>query len=166
MQSSKPRKQRYFRANAPLHIKQHFVHAHLSKELKAKLKIKARSIRVVKGDTVRILAGAKKGITAKVTDVDLATSKIKLENITRKNAKGKEYNIPISPSNVEIINMVSTTSRLKKYGLTGEAADKEPRKAKSATEQPGQVQPVTDKGYAEEASSDQHKSAQIAAPKP
>ncbi|MCL5675127.1 MAG: 60S ribosomal protein L26, partial [Candidatus Marsarchaeota archaeon] len=35
--SSKPRKQRWFRFNAPNHVRQKFASAHLSKELKAKL---------------------------------------------------------------------------------------------------------------------------------
>jgi large subunit ribosomal protein L24 len=46
--SDKPRQQRKFRYTAPLHLRKHFVHVHLSKDLRAKTK--KRAIAVKKGE--------------------------------------------------------------------------------------------------------------------
>ncbi len=119
IQSSKPRKQRKFRFNAPLHIKQHFAHAHIEKELKEKLKIKKRSIQISKGDSVKIIRGLKKGSSGKVIKVDLNKSRLFIDSLNRKNAKGKEHNIPININNVYITDLnLSDKLRLKKLSIS------------------------------------------------
>ncbi|MDE1804496.1 MAG: 50S ribosomal protein L24 [Candidatus Micrarchaeota archaeon] len=100
IQSSKSRKQRKFRYTAPLHVRQGFVHVHISKELATKLGIKKRTIAVRKGDTIKVMAGGQKGKSGKVSSVNLRSAKILVEGIVRKNMKGKESMIPISSSNV------------------------------------------------------------------
>jgi large subunit ribosomal protein L24 len=105
LKSSQPRKQRRFRFNAPLHVRQHFLHAHVDKTLRAKLNIKKRSIQISKGDTVKVMAGGKKGTSGKVTRTDLRTGKIAIDSLVRKTARGKEFNIPISVSNVYITDL-------------------------------------------------------------
>jgi large subunit ribosomal protein L24 len=102
IKASKRRVQRAFRFTAPLHMRQHFVHAHVDKSLKAKLGISRRSIRIAKGDTVKIVSGKNKGKTGKVTKVELGSGMIFLDSLTRKNARGKERSTPINPSNVYI----------------------------------------------------------------
>ena len=102
IKSSKPKKQRYFRFNAPMHIRQHFVHAHLDKELRERLGLKRKAVQISKGDTVKIMSGSKKGTSGGVTKVDLRTGRIYIDSLTRKNAKGKEHGIGISASNVSI----------------------------------------------------------------
>lgn len=103
--SSKPRKQRFFRFNAPLHERQHFLHAHLDKSARTKLGIKRSSVQISKGDTVKVMAGSKKGTTGKVTRVNLRTGKINIDTLMKKNARGKEFNIPISANNVYITEL-------------------------------------------------------------
>ncbi len=103
--SSKPRKQRNFRFNAPMHVRQHFAHVHLSKELKSKLGTKKRNIEVRKGDTVKIMAGGFRGKSGKVSGVDLKSGKIFVEGINRKDARGKEKPIPIQTSNVYLTDI-------------------------------------------------------------
>ncbi|MDE1827986.1 MAG: 50S ribosomal protein L24 [Candidatus Micrarchaeota archaeon] len=105
VQSSKPRKQRKFRFTAPHHFRQRFVHAHISKELATKLGIKRRTIAVRKGDTVKVMAGAQKGKSGKVQSVDMLKGRITIEGIARKNMKGKERFIPISSSNIYLIEL-------------------------------------------------------------
>lgn len=105
IQSAKPRVQRLFRFTAPLHQKQHFVNAHLDKALRAKMGIKKRAIRLATGDTIKIMSGSKKGTTGKVTSVDLKTGRIKVSSLVKKNAKGKEFSVSISPSNVYITEL-------------------------------------------------------------
>jgi len=101
---TKPRTQRKWRANAPLHIKQHMLHAHLSKDLRAALK--KRAVRVRKGDKVKVMRGLFEGKEGKVIDVDLIKRKIRIEGMTHRKAKGQEILMPIDPSNVMIIEMV------------------------------------------------------------
>lgn len=103
--SSKPRKQRLYRFTAPLHERQHFVNSHVDKQLRARLGIKRRAIRIASGDTVRVMSGGKKGTTGKVVAVDLRSGRIRIGSITKKNAKGKEFNVSISPSNVYITEL-------------------------------------------------------------
>ena len=61
--SGKPRKQRAFRYDAPMHVRQKFVHVRLARELASKLGIKKRSIAVRRGDTVRVMSGGSRGKT-------------------------------------------------------------------------------------------------------
>ncbi|MDE1825458.1 MAG: 50S ribosomal protein L24 [Candidatus Micrarchaeota archaeon] len=116
VQSSKARKQRKFRYSAPMHIKQRFVHAHISKELAAKLGIKRRSIAVRKGDTVKVVAGKQKGKSGKVNQVDLARGSVFIDGIIRKTMKGKEKPVPIHASNVYLTD-IDTSDKLRQEKL-------------------------------------------------
>jgi len=100
--SSKPRKQRLFRYTARMHDRQKFVHAHISKELAAKLGTKRKNMSVRRGDTVKLMCGSNKGKSGKVSSVDLIRAVIFVEGIFRKTAKGKERQLKISASNVYI----------------------------------------------------------------
>ncbi len=102
--SKQPRKQRKARFEARLHERQHLAHAHISKELRAKLKTKRRSIEVRKGDRVKILRGEHKGKSGKVTRVDLNDLKIYVEGALHRKAKGNEVPAPVDPSNVVIVD--------------------------------------------------------------
>ncbi len=119
IKSSKRRAQRAFRYAASLNLRQHFAHAHVDKSLRSRLGISLRSARVAKGDTVKVMAGKNKGKTGKVTQVDLGRGIIYVESLVRKNARGKERNIPIAPSNVYILDFDTSSykgrlERLKK----------------------------------------------------
>lgn len=98
--SSKPRKQRKALYNAPLHIRQKLVSAHLSRELRAQLG--KRSLQLRKGDEIRIMRGSHSGKAGKVAEVDLKKLKIYVEGIVRKTAKGNEAKVPLQPSNLVI----------------------------------------------------------------
>jgi large subunit ribosomal protein L24 len=101
--SAQPRKQRKWRANAPLHKRQKMVSAPLSKELKTKYKKK--SIPVCKKDTVKITRGSQKGHSGEVLRVDLKTLKIYVSGLIAKKSDGKEKERPIDPSNVELTSI-------------------------------------------------------------
>ncbi len=130
MKSAKAKKQRLHRATAPLHERQHFVHSHIDKSLKQKLGIKARAVRISKGDTVKLMAGAKRGTTGKVTSVLLSTGMITIDSLVRKNAKGKERTIPINAANVYITDLnLEDKVRAKKLGLQAQKRKaEEPKK--------------------------------------
>lgn len=105
IKSSKSSAQRKFRYGAPLHLRQHFVRMHVDKALRAKLGIKRSSIRAAKGDTVKVMAGSNKGKSGKIASIDLKSGKVYLDTVSRKNARGKEYKIPISPSNLYLTEL-------------------------------------------------------------
>ena len=100
----KKRTERRKRFKAKLHIRQHFVHSHLCRELREKLK--KRAVRVRKGDRVRILRGEFSKKEGKVAKVDLKKSKVFIEGIKRRRARGQEVFIPIDPSNILILEIV------------------------------------------------------------
>ena len=116
MESSKPRKQRFMRYNAEMHLRQKFAHAHVSKELRAKLSIKKKSMQVSAGDTVKIMAGGNAGKSGKVNRVDLKKSKLFIEGVSRKTSKGKETMLPISISNTYITDL-NLNDKLRKAKL-------------------------------------------------
>ena len=121
--SGKPRKQRVFRYNAPMHVRQKFVHVRIAKELASKLGVKKRSIAVRRGDTVKVMSGGSRGKTGKVASVDLSRAIVLVEGIVRKNAKGKELQIPIKSSNVYAIDL-DLSDKLRSARLGGAKAGK------------------------------------------
>ncbi|MCS7136224.1 MAG: 50S ribosomal protein L24 [Nitrososphaerota archaeon] len=101
--SKKPRKQRRFLYNAPLHKLSKLMSAHLSPELRGKYG--RRSFPVRKGDTVKILVGEFKGVEGKVTGVDRRRQVVYVENVTIKRADGRVKPRPIHVSNVMITSL-------------------------------------------------------------
>lgn len=128
--SKKPRKQRRWRFTASLHERQRLVHAHLSKEARAKLKTNMRSIAVREGDKVKIMRGKFKGHSGKVSAVDLTSLKVFIEGAVARKARGQEKLVPIEPSNIMIIEPdMSDELRMK---LIARNPAKEAKEAKAA----------------------------------
>jgi len=96
--STQPRKQRKFRYNAPLHIRQKLIGVHLSKELRQKHK--RRTVGLRKGDKVKVLRGQFKGKTGKVERIDLKKLKVYIMGIESVKKEGTKEYIPIDPSNL------------------------------------------------------------------
>jgi large subunit ribosomal protein L24 len=105
IKSAKPRYQRRFRFNAPMHSRQHFLHAHIDKALRARLKLTKRTVQISKGDTVKVMAGSKKGATGKIISVDLRTGRVMIDSLTRKSMRGKELKLNIYASNIYITDL-------------------------------------------------------------
>ncbi|MFH1290138.1 MAG: 50S ribosomal protein L24 [Nanoarchaeota archaeon] len=98
--SKQPRKQRKYKANAPLHIKHKFLSSPLSKELKKKYG--KRSLPVRKGDEVLIMRGSFKKKKAKIATIELKRTRIALENVQRTKKDGTKVNVWFHPSSVQI----------------------------------------------------------------
>ena len=103
LSSKQPRKQNKFRRNAPLHIRGKFLNSPLSKELRTKHN--TRTLRVRKGDSVKVMTGQFKGKNGKVDRVDLAKSKIYVTNVHVMKKDGAKALYPINPSNVLITEL-------------------------------------------------------------
>ena len=103
--STKARKQRKARYNAPLHIKRRMVSAHLDSALMSEYNV--RSLPVRKGDTVKVVRGGEdfRKIEAKVAKVDVKNLKIIVENVTVPKADGTQKPKPIDPSDVVITKL-------------------------------------------------------------
>ncbi|MBW2974217.1 50S ribosomal protein L24 [Candidatus Woesearchaeota archaeon] len=101
--SRQVRKQRKYRYNAPLHIKQKFVHVHLSKELKKKYN--TRSLGLKKGDKVKVVRGQFRKHTGNVEKVDLKKCKVILSGIEITKKEGSQTTYPINPSNLVITEL-------------------------------------------------------------
>ena len=102
--SSKPRKQRKARAQAPMHMRRKMMHMHVAKSLRAKLGTNRRAMLVKKGDKIRVISGSMRKKEGKVMEVDYHNLSIFVEGIARKNAKGIEKLARLQPSNAEIID--------------------------------------------------------------
>ncbi|MBN2368544.1 50S ribosomal protein L24 [Candidatus Woesearchaeota archaeon] len=98
--SKKPGKQRKYIANAPLHIKGRFFHAHLAHDLAKKYG--KRSARVRTGDKVKIMKGQFKGKSGKVEEINSSKIKLYISGIEIQKKEGTKVKYPIAPSNVMI----------------------------------------------------------------
>jgi len=127
--SSQPRKQRKYRANAPLHIRKKFVSVALSKDLRKKED--KRNIPVKKNDKVKIMRGKFKGKSGKVLSVDLKYSRIVVENIQVSKQDGSKANYKLQPSNLQITEMADRKPAKKK---TEDKKETKKDKKKSASE--------------------------------
>ena len=102
--SKQPRKQRKFRANAPLHLRRKMVSVSLSKELKKKHD--KRNFPVRKGDNVSIMRGEFKGKSGKIENVDMKKMKVLIDGIYRTKKDGSKVAVMFEPSNLQIKELV------------------------------------------------------------
>ena len=114
--STQPRKQRKARYNAPNHIRSRFLSAPLSEDLRKKYG--KRSLRVVKGDTVRVTRGDFSGDEGVVDDVNTGSSTVVVHGVTLTKADGKDVARPIHASKVVITKL--NLADKKRVAETGE----------------------------------------------
>lgn len=112
MNSKQPRKQRKFRENAPLHIKNKFLGCNLSKELKDKYGV--RSLVLRKQDKVKIQRGQFKGKEGTVDRIDVKRVKVFVSVAQTTKKDGSKVYYPLNPSNLMITNLnLSDSKRIK-----------------------------------------------------
>lgn len=112
--SIQPRKQRKYRHNAPMHVRQNLVSAHLAKELRKNYGKRSLSIR--KGDEVIVVRGEFRKKKGSVIRVDLRHLKIFVDNVKRKKTSGQEFELPLDPSNV-MITKLNLDDKMRKKSL-------------------------------------------------
>lgn len=125
--STQPRKQRKYKYNAPLHVKQKFLSTNLSKELRDKYGL--RNITVRKGDKVKILRGTHKGKEGKVEEVNIKKSKVYITKIERTKKDGSKTRVPITISNMQITEL-NLDDKKRKQKLTKNTNKSEVKTAK------------------------------------
>jgi len=101
--SIQSRKQRKVRYNAPLHVRQKYMHVHLSPELRKKYGV--RNIMLKKGDKVKILRGQFKKKEVAVDRIDLKREKVYLNEVEFIKKDGSKTPYPLNPSNLMITTL-------------------------------------------------------------
>lgn len=100
--TKKPGKQRKRRFKAPLHKKEKFLSSLLSKELREEFE--KRNLVVRRGDEVKVMRGDFSGIKGKVRNVDHSSGKVEVEDVTREKTDGTEVHVPLTSSNLMIVD--------------------------------------------------------------
>ncbi|MEZ0270058.1 MAG: 50S ribosomal protein L24 [Nitrososphaeraceae archaeon] len=85
------------------HKRDKFLGANLSDNLREQHS--KRSMRVIKGDTVRILRGEYVGIEGKVEKVNTEKSTLSIEGVQREKIRGGNVKVQVHASNVQIISL-------------------------------------------------------------
>jgi large subunit ribosomal protein L24 len=101
--SSQPRKQRKAQATAPLHERGRTLSAPLAPALREQYK--RRHLRVVKGDTVKVLRGDHKGEEGIVDEVDVKGCSLLVHGVSLTKADNTEVPRPVHPSKVQITKL-------------------------------------------------------------
>ncbi len=101
--SKKPKKQRKFRINAPLHVRHRLVKIHLSKQLREKHNRRSMSPRV--GDKVKVLRGRFKSKEGAIRAVNLKRLKVSVNGLEITKNDGTKVFPLIDPSNLLITEL-------------------------------------------------------------
>lgn len=109
--SSQARKQRKYRYNAPLHVRQKLVHVHLSKDLRQKHG--SRAMQVKKGDRVKVLRGKFRKQEGKVERVELKRERVFVTGMDYTKKNGTKVPVPLRPSNLMIVVLDMADKRRK-----------------------------------------------------
>lgn len=111
--SKQPRKQRKYVFNMPLHLKGRLLGVHLNPALRKKYGM--RSIRVRKGDKVKVMKGQFKGKVGKVESVNTTRRKIIIAGMQFTKKDGTKAVYPLAPANLMIEELdLSDKRRLEK----------------------------------------------------
>ncbi len=133
---------------APMHLASKQLSAPLSDELQEKYN--QSSVRVIEGDTVKVMRGEFKGIEGKVTNVSTEKRGIAIEGIKREKLKGGSVDIYIHPSNVMIttLNLEDKWRQSRLEGQKPKTTKQQPQEQKEPekpTEAKESVKPKEDK---------------------
>ena len=109
--------------HVPKHQRDRMMGAPLADALRGQYKKK--TLRVVKGDSVRVFRGEYKGVEGKVEKVNTEQGTLHIEGVQRNKLRGGQVKVPIHASNVMIINLnLDDKYRSKKLGGEPEPSEK------------------------------------------
>ena len=87
--------------NVYKHIRDKAVSSNLANNLREQYG--KRSMRVIKGDTIKVLRGEYSGIEGKVEKVNTKRATLAIEGVQREKIRGGKVKVPIHASNVQIV---------------------------------------------------------------
>ncbi|MBS3165087.1 50S ribosomal protein L24 [Candidatus Woesearchaeota archaeon] len=101
--STQVRKQRKYRYNAPQHVLQGLLAAHLTDELREKLK--HRSVPLRTGDKVKVMRGRFRGKVGKVSRINVEEGRVFVEGMELSKKDGTKISAALHPSNLLITDL-------------------------------------------------------------
>ena len=114
MKPTKMRNRLIYRASHVTKSKQ--ISSPLSKELQKKFSKK--SVRVVEGDSIKIVRGEFKGVDGKVAKISVQNSSIAIEGVKKEKTKGEKFDVYVHSSNV-IVTSLSSDDKWRTSKLEG-----------------------------------------------
>jgi large subunit ribosomal protein L24 len=103
MKPTKMRNQLIYRASHVTKSKQ--VSSPLSKDLQKKYAKK--SVRVVEGDSIKIVRGEFKGVDGKIANISVSKSSLAIEGVKKEKTKGDKFDVYVHSSNVIVTGLNS-----------------------------------------------------------
>ena len=125
MKPTKVRNYQIYRATMATRNKQ--LGSPLSKDLQKRYG--KRSIRVVLGDTVKVMRGEYRGIDGKISKVSIADNSVAIEGVKKEKSKGEKFDVLIRSTNVVITNL-NLDDHWRKTKLEGKKPKTTPKEAK------------------------------------
>ena len=122
MKPTKMRNQMIYRASQVTKSKQ--ISSPLSKDLKKKYS--KNSVRVVEGDTVKIVRGEFKGVDGKIAEVDVQKSSVAIEGVKKEKTKGDKFDVYIHSSNL-VVTGLNTDDKWRMAKLEGKKPSSKPK---------------------------------------
>jgi len=125
MKPTKVRNYQIYRATMATRSKQ--LGSPLSKDLQKKYG--KRSMRIVLGDTVKVMRGEYRGVDGKISKVSIADNSVAIEGVKKEKSKGEKFDVLIRSTNVVITNL-NLDDHWRKTRLEGEKPKTTPKEAK------------------------------------
>ncbi len=109
-------KQRKYRTNAPMHVKDNFISANLNQVLREELGTRSLGIRI--GDRTRVMRGDDEGSEGIVSNIDRDEEKVYINNLDRQKTDGTLKEKPFRPSNLQLQALnLEDENRIEKYNV-------------------------------------------------
>jgi large subunit ribosomal protein L24 len=109
---------------ATFHTRSKQLGSHLSEELQKKYGKK--TVRVVEGDSIKIVRGEFKGVDGKVVNVFTQKGSVSVEGIKKEKTKGDKFDVYIHTSNL-LVTGLNTDDKWRITKLEGKKSDKKPK---------------------------------------
>src|SRR5918911_1109178 len=103
-------------AVTPKHVRDKNICSTLTDDLRERYT--RRSIRVIKGDTVRVMRGEYSGIEGKIEKVNTLRGTLAIEGVQREKVRGGNVKVQIHASNVQVIGL-NLEDKLRENSLRG-----------------------------------------------
>jgi len=122
MKPTKMRNKMIYRATYTTKSKQ--LGSALSKDLHKKYG--RRSVRVIEGDSIRIIRGEYKGVDGKISKISTQKNSVSIEGIKKEKTKGDKFDVYIHTSNL-VVTSLNTGDKWRMARLEGKDPRKQPK---------------------------------------
>ncbi|MCH9042352.1 MAG: 50S ribosomal protein L24 [Nitrosopumilus sp.] len=87
-----------------------------------------RSVRVIEGDSIRIVRGEYKGVDGKISKISTQKNSVSIEGIKKEKTKGDKFDVYIHTSNL-VVTSLNTGDKWRMARLEGKDPRKQPKEA-------------------------------------